>query len=109
MKFKDADAGGDKDATETGLSGWEIHLFGTDGSGAAVHQHTTTTANGTYSFSVKPGTYKVCETDLGQARMGAVVPVGHRPARAHTHGGALTPGPAGYASVTVTSGGDRER
>ena len=66
MKFKDADAGGDKDAGETGLSGWEIHLIGTDGSGAAVHQHTTTNATGNYSFSVKPGTYKVCETISGK-------------------------------------------
>ena len=104
MKFKDADAGGDKDASETGLSGWEIHLFGTDGSGAAVHQHTTTNANGNYSFSVKPGTYKVCETISGKPGWVQSFPSG-TDCTAHTHGGTLTPGPAGYARVAVSSGG----
>jgi hypothetical protein len=104
MKFKDADAGGDKDATETGLSGWEIHLFGTDGAGAAVHQHTTTNASGIYSFSVKPGTYTVCETISGKPGWVQSFPSGTACTN-HTHGGTLTPGPAGYTSVTVTSGG----
>jgi hypothetical protein len=103
MKFKDADAGGDKDAGETGLSGWEIHLFGTDGAGATVHQHTTTTANGTYSFSVKPGTYTVCETISGKPNWVQTFPSG-TVCTGHTHDG-KTPGAAGYASVVVTSAG----
>jgi SdrD B-like domain len=104
MKFKDADAGGDKDGGEIGLGGWEIHLFGTDGSGGSVHQHTTTAANGTYSFSVKPGTYTVCETISGKPNWVQTFPSGTA-CTGHTHGGALTPGAAGYASVAVTSAG----
>ena len=104
MKFKDADAGGDKDATETGLSGWEIHLRGTDGSGALVHLHTTTDASGNYSFSVKPGTYTICESISGKPGWVQSFPSGTA-CTAHTHGGTLTPGPAGYTSVTVTSAG----
>ena len=38
----------------TGLAGVEIHLFGIDGSGNAVHEHRTTGANGGYSFA-RPG------------------------------------------------------
>ena len=104
LKFKDADAGGDKDTGEIGLSGWEIHLFGTDGSGGSVHQHTTTAANGTYSFSVKPGTYTVCETVSGKPGWVQSFPTAGASCTGHTHGGTLTPGAIGY-SVTVTSGG----
>jgi large repetitive protein len=104
MKFKDADAGGDKDTGEIGLSGWEIHLFGTDGSGGTVHQHTTTDANGNYSFTVKPGTYTLCETISGKPGWVQTFPSGTA-CTGHTHGGTITPGAAGYTSVSVTSGG----
>ena len=103
MKFKDADAGGDKDSGEVGLSGWQIHLFGTDGAGGSVHQHTTTDANGNYSFSIVPGTYTVCETISGKPGWVQSFPSGTA-CSGHTHGGTLTPGAAGYASVVVTSG-----
>jgi hypothetical protein len=102
-KFKDADAGGDKDSGEIGLGGWEIHLFGTDGSGGSVHQHTTTAADGTYSFSVKPGTYTLCETISGKPNWVQTFPSGTA-CTGHTHDG-KTPGAAGYTSVAVTSGG----
>jgi hypothetical protein len=84
-KFKDADAGGDKDVGESGLSGWEIHLFGTDGGGGTVHQHTTTDANGNYSFSVKPGTYTLCETISGKPGWVQSFPSGTA-CTGHTHG-----------------------
>ena len=68
MKFKDADAGGDKgDAdAEPGLGGWEIHLFGTDGAGP--RRCTTTrpppTTAPTRSRALTPGSYTLCETTL---------------------------------------------
>ena len=102
-KFKDADAGGDKDAGEIGLGGWEIHLFGTDGGGVSVHQHTTTAADGTYSFTVKPGSYTLCETVSGKTGWVQSFPSG-TDCTGHTHSGAITPGAAGYASVVVASG-----
>jgi hypothetical protein len=104
VKFKDADAGGDKDAGEIGLGGWEIHLFGTDGQGNAVHEHTTTAADGSYSFSVAPGTYTLCETISGQTGWVQSFPTSGADCTGHTHGGAITPGAIGH-SVTVTSGG----
>jgi hypothetical protein len=104
-KFKDADAGGDKDAGETGLGGWQIHLFGTDGGGNAVHQHTTTAADGTYSFTVapSPSSYRVCETISGKTGWVQSFPTSGASCTAHTHGGTLTPGALGY-SVTAGSG-----
>jgi hypothetical protein len=103
MKFKDADASGTKQSTEIGLGGWEIHLFGTDGAGASVHQHTTTAANGTYSFSVKPGTYTLCETVSGKPGWVQSFPSGTA-CTGHTHDG-KTPGAAGHTNVAVTSAG----
>ena len=72
QKFKDADAGGDKDVGESGLMGWEIHLFGTDGQGNAVHEHDTTDANGDYSFSVLPGSYTVVEGAVAGWKLGSL-------------------------------------
>ena len=53
MKFEDLDADGVKDAGEPGLGGWTIEAV----QGGQVVASTTTAANGTYSFSLKPGTY----------------------------------------------------
>jgi hypothetical protein len=61
VKFEDVNGNGTKDAGDNGLSGWTINLTGTDGMGNAVSKTTTTDVNGNYSFSVPPGTYKVCE------------------------------------------------
>ena len=62
-KFEDLDADGQpREAGEPGLSGWTINLVGTAGDGSPVNLSTTTDATGTYSFSVKPGTYTVSET-----------------------------------------------
>ena len=86
-KFKDLDADHTDDGgTDPGLGGVLIHLFGTDGAGANVHLHFSTCDAsdidgsdladadgnnaacavlgdvGEYTFSVKPGTYTVCET-----------------------------------------------
>jgi hypothetical protein len=104
VKFKDADAGGDKDAGEIGLGGWEIHLFGTDGRGTAVHVHTTTAADGSYSFTVAPGAYTLCETVSGHTGWVQSFPTSGADCTGHTHGGTITPGAIGY-SVTATSGG----
>ena len=104
MKFKDADAGGDKDVGETGLGTWVIHLFGTDGQGNAVHRHETTAADGTYSFTgLAPGSYTVCEQVSGKAGWVQSFPTSGANCTGHTHDG-ITPGAIGY-SVTVTSGG----
>ena len=43
-------------------AGATIHLFGRTVRGNAVHLHTTTGADGTYSFSAPPGGYTACET-----------------------------------------------
>ncbi|MDX1449199.1 MAG: SdrD B-like domain-containing protein, partial [Acidimicrobiia bacterium] len=64
-KFEDLNADGTRDDGEDGLEGWEIHLFGTDGQGNDVHEHATTDANGDYSFTVPPGSYTVCESQVG--------------------------------------------
>jgi hypothetical protein len=104
MKYKDADADGAKDAGEAGLGGWQIHVSGTDGRGNAVHVHTTTAADGTYSFSVAPGAYTVCETVSGKPGWVQSFPTSGANCAGHTHGGTITPGPFGH-SVTASSGG----
>jgi hypothetical protein len=101
VKFEDLDGDGVKDAGEPLLAGWEIHLFGTDGSGAAVHEVDTTDASGEYSFSVRPGNYTVCE--VLQAGWTQSVPSIGADCTGHTDGGTITPGPVGY-SITLTSG-----
>jgi protocatechuate 3,4-dioxygenase beta subunit len=71
-KFIDLDGNGQQDVGEgcpvepsvnnLGCDGITIHLFGTDGAGNDVHEHTTTDPNGDYSFvDLVPGQYKACE------------------------------------------------
>ena len=71
-KFEDTNGNGVRNTGEPGLAGVEIHLFGTDGLGRAVHEHAITDANGNYSISVPPGNYTACETRAD--RVHAVVP-----------------------------------
>jgi len=105
MKFKDADADGVKDAGEIGLGTWVIHLFGTSGQGASVHMTTTTASDGTYSFTVVPGSYTICEqTAPGKAGWTQSFPSSGADCTGHTDGGSITPGPWGYA-VAASSGG----
>ena len=83
---------------EPGLAGVQIHLFGTDGLGNAVHEHTTTDANGNYSFSVAPGNYTACETvPAGYTQS---FPTSGPSCARHTQGASGI----GY-TVTLTSGG----
>jgi hypothetical protein len=110
-KFKDADASGSRQTGEIGLSGWEIHLFGTDGRGNTVHQHANTDANGNYSFSVAPGSYTLCETTSGKTGWVQSFPTEGANCTGHTvgaGGATITPGPVGHA-ITVNSGGSRVR
>ena len=60
-KFKDANANGVKDASESGLGGWKIHLL--DAAGNDVKTAQTTAADGTYSFTSvdTSGGFKLCE------------------------------------------------
>ena len=104
MKFKDADADGVKDPAETGLGGWVIHLFGTSGQGAVIHEELTTLADGTYSFTVAPGSYTVCEQTSGKPGWVQSFPTSGADCTGHTHDGTITPGPLGYL-VNATSGG----
>jgi hypothetical protein len=103
VKFKDADAGGDRDADEIGLGGWEIHLFGDAGTGQSIHLHAVTDDTGAFSFTVPPGSYTVCETISGKPGWVQTFPVAGADCTGHTHGGTITPGANGHA-VTVTSG-----
>jgi len=80
-----------------------IHLFGTDGGGASVHNHTVTaTVNavvGSYSFTVKPGSYTVCESiPAGYEQTFPVAGTGIVSCAGHSGAGGL-----GY-SITLTSG-----
>lgn len=60
VKFNDLNGNGVKDASEPGLSGWEIDLdFQNDGT---IDAKTTTDASGNYSFTrLTDGTYKLSE------------------------------------------------
>jgi hypothetical protein len=115
IKFHDRNGDGSRDADgvdntagngddEVLLSGWEIHLFGTAGDGTSVDVHTTTNASGAYSFTVKPGSYTVCETL--QSGWKQTKPSGNTVCSSHTTGAGgatITPAAAGY-SITLTSG-----
>ncbi len=68
MKFNDLDADGVKDAGEPGLSGWTINAFLDansngilDASEITISNSAVTGAGGTYSMSLRPGRYIVCE------------------------------------------------
>ena len=100
------DADGVRDAGEPGIARMEIHLFGPNGMGNAVHEHTTTDANGDYGFSVAPGTYTVCETISDQPGWVQSFPTTGADCTGHTHDG-ITPAPFGH-SVTVPSGGQAD-
>ena len=61
-KYEDLNGNGAQDAGEPGLSGWTIHLDGTDGLGSAVHLTGVTGASGLYTFTqLAPGQYQLTE------------------------------------------------
>ena len=72
VKFEDLNANGVKDAGEPGLTGWGITAYvdvngnGTkDAADTTVAATTTTGSGGTYTLSLAPGKYIVCETQQG--------------------------------------------
>ena len=112
VKFNDLNHDGVHDPNEPGLVDWEIHVFGTTAGGASIHMHTLTTAGppvGLYEFSLEPGTYTVCETQMPgwtqTAPFAVPPPAGETLAdcSGHTHGGTITPGPRGY-TFTIAPG-----
>ncbi|MBK8669641.1 MAG: hypothetical protein IPN89_09300 [Saprospiraceae bacterium] len=55
---EDSNANGIQDLTESGLSGVQLGLNGTDGCGLAVSKIATTNSNGYYLFTdLVPGNY----------------------------------------------------
>jgi hypothetical protein len=65
-KFKDANGNGTFDTGEGGLNGWSIYVYADDGDGVlgigdTVATSATTSGSGTYSFSLTPGDYIICE------------------------------------------------
>lgn len=60
-KFNDLSGEGRWDDGEPPLEEWEIHLDGTDGLGNPVNETTFTNADGSYIFTVPPGSYEVSE------------------------------------------------
>ncbi len=72
MKFEDVNNNGVKDQGEPGLAGWVIRAYAdTNGDGVLQAGETTiaatatTGATGTYSLSLDPGKYVVCEVAQG--------------------------------------------
>jgi hypothetical protein len=70
-KFKDRNDNSARDAGETGLAGWKIHVYNSGGTEAAGSPQTTD-ASGNYSISLNPGTYTVCEEITDAAHAGWV-------------------------------------
>ena len=98
MKFEDLNANGVKDAGEPGLAGWTIQAFADANSNGVrdagentVAGSAVTGAGGTYSMSLTPGRYVVCEVQ--QAGWTQSFPSGT----------ACGAGSAGYG-ITLTSG-----
>jgi len=110
LKFKDADAdGNDKEADESGLEGWTIHVYddsgGTAGSldatDALVDTQTTASSTGTYTTkALAPGTYFVCESTSGQTGWVQTYP---KAATAGSTSCSAKDGGQGW-KVTITSG-----
>ncbi len=66
IAWVDADGDGIRAATDVGLAGVEVHLVGTDGSGAAVDRTATTGSGGTVTFDdVVPGMYHLVYGAVG--------------------------------------------
>jgi hypothetical protein len=84
-KWQDMNGNGTQDPEDSGIAGWSIAIAGPTASTQ------TTATDGTYSASVKPGTYTVCE--VLQANWTQTAPAG----------GFDCSGTKGY-QVTVTSG-----
>ena len=58
LKWEDDNANGTRNAGDDPLSGWTIRAYNAAGGVAAS---TTTAADGTFSFTLSPGTYTICE------------------------------------------------
>ena len=95
--WKDLNGNGVQNSSEPGIAGVTLTLSGTSAAGDTVSATTTTDANGRYSFSAPPGTYKVTVS----------VPSGYT-ATATGKGTSTTdsnPSPSATTPGTLTSGG----
>ena len=105
-KFNDVAGDHKRDLPQdVGLNGWVIHLFGTAVDGSTVHKTTTTagsgSATGSYSFTVLPGSYDVCEQL--QATWTQTFPTAGHACTTAEDPDNPTPGPIGYA-IVLTEG-----
>lgn len=106
MKFKDADNSGTNNTGDSGLGSWAIKIYEDTGSTAGVLDAgdsfvdtKTTASDGSYSASLAPGSYLLCE--VAQENWTQTAP-GNSYCAADPDGLGLADG--GYA-VTVSSGG----
>jgi hypothetical protein len=103
-KFEDKNSSGSQDSGEGGLGHWTIKAYTDDGNGtlsaaeggATAAGSTTTAGDGTYSLSLTPGNYVICEA--AQTNWTQTKPAGNT--RCQNASGAA---PGGYA-VTVSPG-----
>jgi hypothetical protein len=112
-KFEDKNSSGSQDTGEGGLGGWTIRAFADNGAGGGtandgtlqsgettVAGSTTTAADGTYSLTLTPGNYVICE--VGQTNW-----VQTKPSNVRCKNQSVPPNtyaaPGGYA-VNVTPG-----
>ena len=74
--FEDRDGDGLRDASEPGLSGIAVRLFGTREVGGAIDATTGSASSGAYAFSPGNGCYLVAPTDPAGFRLGQAPTVG---------------------------------
>src|SRR5439155_625679 len=70
--WNDTNANGIQNVGEPGINGVTLTLTGTNASGGAVVDHTTTAGNGGYLFTEVPGTYTVTVDAANFTGLGAL-------------------------------------
>ena len=92
LKWEDVNANGTRNAGDDPLAGWTIRAYNAQG---GVAGSTTTAGDGTYTFTLNPGTYTICEVNQAGWHQSS-------PSNTLCQGLAGDVAPGGY-SVTVTS------